>query len=178
MMYHLETYYVSVASCVDRVALLVNDVFGLGLPTKLAQVSILLKMDQLKNSNVGKALQDLYNSLKKERQLKNLITHEAEIEDPDLSHFVLYHFVMLNDKAPKGKDWDPVTLQRLARSSLRVYLRKKGLEMNRINHRLQEKLGSVFDELQHDFHYTEPLPDKFREVFLKKVGTANSTEKD
>jgi hypothetical protein len=165
MKYHLESYYVSVASCVDRVALLVNDIFDLGLPARLAKVPM---MDQLKNSKAGKALKNMYDSLMKERHLKNLITHEAEIEDMDLIPFALLSSLLLDENTLNSKGLSSVARERLARSSLHVYLRKKGMEMDRINHRLQQKLSCLLDQLQRDPHYKEPLSDELRQMFLAK----------
>jgi hypothetical protein len=154
MIYHLESYYVSVASCVDRAALLVNDVFEFGLPAILAKVHNLIMMDQLKNSKAGKALKNMYDSLIKERQLKNLITHEAEIRELDLEDFIRYSYLAQEDQlTPEDKRKQ---LHAAAKLSLSLYLTKKREELNHLNGKIQKQLAAIFDELLRVYERKHP----------------------
>jgi hypothetical protein len=155
MIYHLESYYVSVASCVDRVALLVNDVFDLGLPADLAKVHNLIRMDQLKNNRAGKALKSMYDSLMRERQLKNLITHEAEIRELGLEDFIRYsYFAQENESTPEDKRKQ---LHAAAKLSLSLYLTKKRRELKDLNGKIQKQVTAIFDELLRVYGRKQPL---------------------
>jgi hypothetical protein len=154
MIYHLESYYVSVASCVDRVALLVNDVFDLGLPADLAKVHNLIRMDQLKNNKAGKALKSMYDSLMRERHLKNLITHEAEIRELGLEDFIRYsYFAQEDESTPEDKRKQ---LHAAAKLSLSLYLTKKRKELNDLNAKIQKQLVAIFDELLRVYERKQP----------------------
>jgi hypothetical protein len=160
--YHLETYYVSVASCADRAALLVNDVFQLGLPGRLAKIYHVVQMDQLRDTKVCKVLTRLNDSLQSVIKVKNLITHEAEIEESELAGY--YHYLLLSMHDVQLSDLQRVLLPTLTRVSLSRYLSKKRKELNGLNAKIQENLVAVFDQLLPVYDKMQVFYDQVRRV--------------
>jgi hypothetical protein len=159
--YHLESYYISVASGVDRVGLLVNDVFELGLPARLAKIQNVISMDQLKNTKVSQVLKDLNKGLQKFRELKNYVAHEGELEDPDIAVISRYS-LFSSQEAPLSE------VQRISSVLLgRIYLGQKRAELRRLNAKIEEMLIRTFDELLPIYERRTPIPDNVRKIFLQ-----------
>ncbi|MDY0231148.1 MAG: Cthe_2314 family HEPN domain-containing protein, partial [Candidatus Saccharicenans sp.] len=91
--YHIEVYFLKVASLKDKLALLINDVYNLGLPDKRVNIGLLSEMKQLKNSPAISLLKRFSNDLDKLVSMRHIIAHRGKYDDRELTEISMYEIV-------------------------------------------------------------------------------------
>ena len=102
--YHLEVYFIKMVSLRDRLSLLINTVYDLGLPDKEAKIYLLSKMKQLKGSNLIKLLKNFDDELQRRSIVsgRNLINHAVNYDDEKLQYIRMCE--MVKDKVGGAED--------------------------------------------------------------------------
>jgi len=101
--YHIEIYFIKLASLRDKMALLLNEVFNLGLPDKEAKIDLISKMKQTKEKSTIKFLKDFSDSINGVTRLKNIIVHKGRYDDKHLLELRMYEMLDDNKKViPSG----------------------------------------------------------------------------
>ena len=83
--YHIEMYFLKTASLRDKLAILINDVYRLGLPEKRVSVDLLSEMSQLKKAECILLLKTFSKSLNGIASQRNLIAHRTKYDDQEIS---------------------------------------------------------------------------------------------
>jgi len=99
MQYHLENYLMRLVGLIDRLSLLVNEVYELGLPPELCRIRILERMEQMKGQSVIDSIKSFDKALKNTRTARNTISHQKKYNDKDLDEIGTYEFILLHSKA-------------------------------------------------------------------------------
>ena len=142
--YHIEFYLVKLASLRDKLALLVNEVFILGLPDKHVKVDLISKMKQIKGKHIVKLLKNFNDSLEGVASSKNIIVHKGKYDDKALAKLSMYELVNTGRKkiVPPG----------LLKIMASLYIQEK-IRIFRKNQKSIEKfLDLFFLELNKEFN--------------------------
>jgi hypothetical protein len=91
--YHIESYFLKVASLKDKLALLINDVYNLGLPDKKVKIDLLSEMKQLKNSPAVFLLKKFTKALDGITSQRNIIAHRGKYDDREITEIRMYEMV-------------------------------------------------------------------------------------
>lgn len=111
--YHIEVYYLKVASLRDKCAILINDIFQLGLPEKRVTIELLSEMQQLKNTKCMNLLNEFSKAIGGIIKQRNLIAHREKYDDKELMEIRLYE--LLQDK---------MKIEHLVKIETRMYIQK------------------------------------------------------
>jgi hypothetical protein len=123
--YHLEVYFIKIAGLRDRLSLLINTVYDLGLPDKEVKIYLLSKMKQLKGSSLIKLLEKFNKELEMIGIVegRNLIAHNANYDDEKLKVIRMYE--MVKDKVEGAEDLADLMMQTYIIEKLKIIKKNK-----------------------------------------------------
>ena len=90
LQYHMECYYIKLISIVNKSCLLVNEVYQLGLPSRLCNSNDLIQMEAIKDTVIETDIKALAKALHGKKRLRNFIDHEGKYQDKTLRNILLY----------------------------------------------------------------------------------------
>ena len=93
--YHIEAYYLNLIGVFDRLMHLTNLIHDLGIDDKKVTYQIITTNKHLEKTKLKELLNNLFSKLKKQREVRNLITHYESYEDPELNNVRLYEEIIL-----------------------------------------------------------------------------------
>lgn len=91
--YHIEVYFLKVASLRDKLAILINDVYQVGLPDKRVTVELLTEMRQLKDAKCITLLQKFSQAIDSIVRQRHIVAHKGKYDDRELTELKLYELV-------------------------------------------------------------------------------------
>jgi hypothetical protein len=134
--YHLENYIFRASSLLDKIALLVNDTLRLGIPAKDARFDLVMNMKEARKMGISKYMQILKKGFKNIKTTKNLITHQREYRDEELTR--LHSISLIAEAESQLGERSKEILD--ARNALRIfsafYRKDKLQQMKKGNHEL------------------------------------------
>lgn len=97
MKYHLKNYYIRINTLLDQLALLINEVYELGLPTRRCSIEAVIENKNTKNTTTIKYLKALKKGIQGVKRLRNLIVHEGYYHDKKIFNLGTYIFLSSNN---------------------------------------------------------------------------------
>jgi len=140
--YHIEFYLIKLVSLRDKMTLLLNEVFNLGLPDKQVKIDLISKMKQTKGKPIIKLLKSFSDSITAMTCSKNIIVHKERYDDKNLLKLRMYE--MLDDG---GKVISPGIFKVMA--SLYINEKRKIFKKNQKN--IEKFLDKFFLVLDKEF---------------------------
>jgi hypothetical protein len=138
--YHIEVYFLKVTSLKDKLALLTNDVYDLGLPEKRVTLDLLADMKQLKNSQVVSLLKTFSKAISEITSQRNIIAHRGKYDDKELTEIKMYE--MVEDKIKPAVFYTKVMTKLYIQKRLKTFKRNQAV----IEEFLDKFFLSVHDE--------------------------------
>jgi hypothetical protein len=146
IVYHLENHLIRVVMVPDRVLLLVNDVFRIGLPEKECKQSTVIDNLRVRNTPVRDYYRELEKYIQPYRTQRNIIVHGSKYTDPDIERLDLLYIIQnSNDEEPQN-----LRYYYLKRITDQV-VRQKQQELTKVNKELFTLLDEVLSALQDSF---------------------------
>jgi hypothetical protein len=139
--YHLEVYFLKVTSLKDKLALLINDVYNLGLPDKRVKIGLLSEMKQMKNSRVVSLLKKFSEALDEITSQRNIIAHRGKYDDKELTEIKMYE--MVEDKIKPAVFFTKLMTKLYVQKKLKIFKRNQVV--------IEEFLDKFFLSIQNEF---------------------------
>ncbi len=157
--YHIEVYFLKAASLQDKLAIMVNDVYQLGLPDRRVNTGLLSEMPALKGAKPITFLKKFVKALEGITQQRHLVAHRAKYDDKELSKLKLYELVQDGARIPEF----------LIRLGARQYVSEKLKVFKRNQKEIERFLDLFFLSLAKEFDKKcRTLPDPSVSTFWRK----------
>ena len=91
--YHLKNYVIRINTILDQLALLISEVYSLGLSPRRCSVEKVLENNNTKNTVAAKALKEFKQSIQNIKKIRNEIVHEGSFYDKDIQLLGSYIFI-------------------------------------------------------------------------------------
>ena len=91
--YHIENHFIRLSTLSDQIAILVNEIFNLGLPHKKCSIELLLEIKHLKNTEILKLLKSLRKGIQGVKTIRNDIIHRGIFVDKEFSEIEKIHLI-------------------------------------------------------------------------------------
>jgi hypothetical protein len=142
--YNMEAYFLGVAGLVDRLLILVNELCRLGLDSKDAKMTpVVKKLKAAGYSEVVTLLENLKAGTELVKKERNDMTHAHRYHEKELWHIAVLEFSLRNKTVDDADgyikadlDWD-----------IKYYRKKKKDQLQTSNNALIPMVKSLFDEL-------------------------------
>jgi len=142
--YHIENFYIRVATLLDQSSLLINTIYELGYPERKVNADSVLENLNIKNTRTGKILKAFKQGIQGVQKTWNEILHKGIFEDPDLLELSTFYFV---NKHGGEEIVNPIQLAYLSN----ITLRNKQLRLNENMEPIRAYMVSLFNELEKEF---------------------------
>lgn len=90
IVYHLENHLIRTGSVLDRVLLLVNIIFQLGVPEKECRFSVIADNEHVASTPTADALRAIQKTIAPYQGQRNLVIHRRRLSDANLTPLELY----------------------------------------------------------------------------------------
>lgn len=147
--YHLEQYFIAVAGLVDRLLLLINQIYGLKIDdgqVRFSSVKVKLRMGQ--HEEFILLLDEIIESMKEVKKSKNSYTHSQRFWERKLWHIGLLELAVKDEIVPDSDGY----LKEDLKGDIRLYQKEKTEWILKNEKALQEMLTLLFESF-----YTEYL---------------------
>lgn len=143
--YHIENFYIRSCSLLDKLCLLINEIFLLGLPARFAKPKVLYGMRQLKDTRAIKVLKLFERFINQGRQMRNYVDHEGKYEDKKLNEIAMYSLIERCTPEKEFKYSDVLNFL------IREYITMSSQRMKGIVTAIEGFLDGYFKELNEHF---------------------------
>jgi len=145
--YHLENYIFRASSLLDKIALLINDTLSLGIPVKEARFDLVMNMKQVKKMGINKYMQISKKGFKKIKTTKNLITHQREYRDEELTRLHRISLIADVESQLNRKKKEIIDIRNALRIFTNFYKEDKLEEIKKNNHEICLMIKHFLDGL-------------------------------
>ncbi|MEK7514549.1 MAG: Cthe_2314 family HEPN domain-containing protein [Patescibacteria group bacterium] len=148
--YHIEVYFLKVASLREKLGIMVNDVYQLGLPDRRVTIDLLAEMPTLKGTRPITLLKHFSKSIEGIARQRHLVAHRGKYDDKELTELRLYELVQERAKIPDF----------LIRLKIRWYVREKLRIFKQNQDEIEKFIDIFFSSLVKEFdRRCKALPD-------------------
>lgn len=91
--YQLENHFIRVSTIIDQVALLINEVYRLGLPVYRCSLDAILENSNTRGTKAAKILKEFKKSSQGIKLVRNRIVHQGAFFDKDIFNLATYIFI-------------------------------------------------------------------------------------
>lgn len=145
LQYHIENFYIRSFSLLNKLCLLINEIFLLGLPKRIAKPKILYEMRQLKDTRAIEVLKLFEHFINQGRQMRHYVDHEGKYEDKELDEITMYSITERCTAKNKFK------YSKVLNFLIRTYITKQTQGMQKIITAMEGFLDRYLKELNEDF---------------------------
>ena len=151
IVYHLENHLIRTGSLLDRALLLVNVIFGLGVPERECRFGVVAHNEHVKPNPVAAALKSIEKTIGPYRHPRNLVVHRRRYSDEALDSIETYY--ALQKSEVNGPDEDVVErFFYFSKNQTDQFVASKKEELTRLN-------GQMFSAVSHLFGALDPIFD-------------------
>lgn len=143
--YHMENFYIRCFSLLNKLCLLMNEIFLLGLPARFAKPKILYGMRQLKNTRAIKVLEIFERFINHGRQIRNYVDHAGKYEDKKLNEIAMYSLIERCNPEKEFKYKDVLNFL------IKEYITISSQRMQQITTAIEEFIDAYFEKLNEYF---------------------------
>lgn len=151
--YHTEAFIIRAASLYDRVLILVDAIFHLGIDSRYITHDIIVSNAHIKSSKILPTLKALKKIVDKYRDPRNTVIHRQSYTDNELRLIAFYS--ILNQETDEEKTYELQCTYMTKR-----YVADKQKEIAEFYAKLEDKLFTLFTELAPYYTYNCTLLQK------------------
>lgn len=140
--YHLEQYFIAIAGLVDRLLLLINQLYELGINEEdVRYTNVTNELQKQGHEDILASMRALQKSLNGIKKSKNNYTHSVRFWEKELWQIGLYEFSLKNNITPDPKGY----LKEDLKFDLKLYRMRKMDAILKNELALHNILSSIYD---------------------------------
>lgn len=144
MKYHLKNYYIRISTLLDQLALLINEVYELGLPTRRCSVESVIENKNTKETKTIVYFKALKKGIEGIKRLRNLAVHEGYFHDKKI--FNLGTFIFLSSNL------EDVDYETEIKWLSKTIVKEKMEQFDNNNEALTKMIENIYNELFKEYN--------------------------
>ncbi len=161
MIYHIEVYLFKAATLKDKLALLINDVYELGLPDRRVNIDLISEMKHMKGNLAISKLKRFRKALDGISRERNVIAHKGKYEDKEMDQIRMYELV----------EEDMEEAANAVKEMAKIYVNKRIGILKENQLVIERFLNDFFQALNKDYKAKCKLFNLLRKEHIKTIGS-------